>query len=236
MRFQPQLTPGILLQRYKRFLADVELADGQVITAHCPNTGSMLGCQDPGARVWLSRSNKAGRKYPWTWELVESDGAMVGINTSRTNGIVAEALIERRISKLSDYTELRREVTAPGGRRSRIDFLLSGSGLPDYFLEVKNVTAAVAAGVALFPDAVSERASRHVRELEEMMSEGYRCGLLFCVQREDVDVVEPADQIDPVYGQVLRQAAESGVDVMAWGARVSEQEVQLDRPVGVRFP
>ena len=228
MRFPGQLTSGVLLQRYKRFLADVKLASGENITAHCPNTGSMLGCMKPGSRVWLSRSDSKTRKYPWTWELVEVDGALVGINTSRTNAIVAEALEHRRIPQLSDYTQVRREVVVPGNRRSRMDFLLAGPGVPDYFLEVKNVTAAVSEGIALFPDAVSARATRHVQELQGLMADGFRCGMLFCVQREDVSLVQPADEIDPAYGKALRQAAKAGVDVLAWRARISTREVVLD--------
>lgn len=236
MRFPTELTSGILLQRYKRFLADVTLETGEEITAHCPNTGSMMGCMAPGSRVWLSRSDSTARKYPWTWELVETDGALVGINTSRTNRIVAEALEARKIPEFADYTGIRREVSVPGNRRSRLDFLLTGSGMPDYFLEVKNVTAAVSSGIALFPDAVSERATRHVQELMEIMAEGYRCGMLFCVQREDVSLVQPADEIDPAYGAALRKAARAGVDVMAWRARVNTSEVVLDCRLQVAFP
>src|SRR5215469_1076980 len=164
MRFEPPFTEARLLRRYKRFLADVELPDGRRETVHCPNTGSMLGCAGPGMRVWLSRSDNPARKYAWTWEQVEAlPGLRVGIHTGRTNALVREGVQSGLIRELSGYARLQAEVMA--GEGFRVDFFLSSEGKPDCYLEVKNVTAAVEGRVALFPDAVSERASRHLREL-----------------------------------------------------------------------
>ncbi len=226
MEFEAPLIAAKLLRRYKRFLADVELPDGERTTAHCPNTGSMLGCCEPGARVWLSRSANARRKYPLTWELVETEGAtLVGINTQRTNHLVKEALESGLIEPLAGYSSLRAEVPLPDGQ-GRVDFVLEAPQ-SRYFLEVKNVTAAVTARHALFPDAVSTRASRHVRALARQRQAGQGAGLVFCVQRSDVDCVSPADEIDPVYGQQLRAAVAAGVDVWAYRATVSCEEIRL---------
>lgn len=236
MRFDPPLISARLLRRYKRFLADVELEDGQRTTVHCPNTGGMLGCADPGMQVYLSRAGNPKRKYPHTWELVGAlPGVWVGIHTGRTNALVREAIEAGVISELQGYGVLRAEVTLAEG--FRVDFLLSGRpGHPECCLEVKNVTAAVQDGVALFPDAVSERASRHLRELMEQTAAGKRAMLCFCVQRDDVTEVRPADAIDPVYGATLRRALACGVEVVAYAARVSPEEVRLYRRVPVVLP
>ncbi|HXF79364.1 MAG TPA: DNA/RNA nuclease SfsA, partial [Usitatibacter sp.] len=199
MRFASRLIEGRLIRRYKRFLADVQLA-GEVVTAACPNTGSMMGCAEPGSRVWLSEHESATRKYRHTWELVEVTAGkpvLVGINTSKPNALVAEAIAEGAIPELAGYESVRREV-AYGEERSRIDFVLEGDAGPCY-LEVKNVTAAASKGVALFPDCVSERGARHLRELMRLKAVGYRPVQLYCVQRGDVDEVRPADGIDHEY-------------------------------------
>lgn len=236
MRFSPPLTEARLLRRYKRFLADVELPGMGTITIHCPNTGSMLGCAEPGMRVWLSRAANPERKYAWTWELVEArPGVVVGIHTGRTNALVREALQQGVLAELRGYGEIQAEVKAGDG--FRVDFVLKGHRRkPDCFLEVKNVTAAVQDGVALFPDAVSERASRHLRELMQKVAAGKRAMLCFCVQRDDVREVRPADDIDAVYGRTLRAALNAGVEVCAYVARVNAEEAVLYRPVPVNIP
>lgn len=236
MRFEPPLQEARLLRRYKRFLADVEPAVGGRLTVHCPNTGSMLGCAEPGMRVWLSRATNPERKYAWTWELVEAQpGVLVGIHTGRANGLVREALESGLIAELAGYPDVRGEVRV--GEGFRVDFLLRGHRRrPDCYLEVKNVTAAVEDGVALFPDAVSERASRHLRELMARVRKGMRAMLCFCVQREDVEEVRPADEIDPVYGDTLRKALRAGVEVCAYGAQVNAAEVVLHRSLPVCVP
>jgi sugar fermentation stimulation protein A len=195
----------------------------------------MLGCQSPGARVFLSHSGSVVRRYPLTWELVEQpDGTLVGINTARTNRLVAEALEAGVIAELRAYGMRRAEVPVPDGE-GRLDFRLEQPGLPVYFLEVKNVTAAVTGGLAQFPDAVSERATRHVRTLAALRARGHGAGLLFCVQRSDVHAVTPADAIDPAYGEALREAAAAGVDVLAYGADVSPAAITVCRPLPVRL-
>lgn len=234
MRFPEPLSKGRLKRRYKRFLADVVLDDGREVIAHCPNTGAMLGCDRPGSRVWLSRSDRPGRKLSWTWELVESDaGALVGIHTGRTNSLVEEAILAGRIPRLDGYPEMRREVTMDAGR---VDFVLRAPRRRPCVLEVKNVTAAVRAGVALFPDAVSARATRHLGLLAARAAMGERSVLMFCVQREDVSEVRPADEIDPAYGRALREARHRGVELMAWGCRVTTTGVRVDRRLRVRLP
>lgn len=233
MRFEAPLVEARLLRRYQRFLADVEFRDGRRCTVHCPNTGSMLGCREPGMRVWLSRAANPARKYAWTWELVEAlPKVLVGMHTGRSNALVGEAIAGGVIRELQRYAVLKGEVAA--GKGFRVDFLLSGHRAhPDCYLEVKNVTAAVARGVALFPDAVSERASRHLRELMHKVQRGQRAMLCFCVQRDDVHEVRPADAIDPVYGRTLREAVRYGVEVCAYVARVTPEEVVLYRAVPV---
>lgn len=236
MRFDPPLIPARLLRRYKRFLADVEFPDGRRTTVHCPNTGAMLGCADPGMDIRLSEAANPARKYHLTWELVEAlPGVWVGIHTGRTNGLVREAILDGTLSELRGYQAIQAEVTL--GKGFRVDFRLTYHGSrADCCLEVKNVTAAAEDGIALFPDAVSERASRHLRELMARVQTGERAMLCFCVQRDDVTEVRPADAIDPVYGRTLRAALDAGVEVAAYAARVSPEEIRLYRRVPVVLP
>lgn len=248
MEFDRPLREARLVRRYKRFLADVEFADtGAACTVHCPNTGAMTGCAEPGSRVWLSHSDNPRRRYAWTWELVETPGGiLVGIHTGRTNAIVGEALAAGRIPELAGYCAdrtaarvgdlpahdrgLRREARYPDSR-SRADFLLAGE--PPCWVEVKNVTAAVSGRRAVFPDAVSARASAHMRKLAERLRAGDAAALVFCVQRDDVDVVAPAREIDPVYAEALAEAAAEGVQVLAWAASVTPEGIRLARPLEV---
>ena len=215
MKFAQALIPGSLIKRYKRFLADIELDDGRVITAHTPNTGSMLGCCEPGSRVWLSDSGNPERKYPLSWELVEE-----GIR----NGVIKE---------LQGYDGLRREVRY-GAENSRIDLLLEDAGKPACYVEVKNVTLAQD-GTGYFPDAVSARGSKHLRELAAVVAAGQRGIILFCVQRKDVSEVRPADTIDRKYGNTLRQVIDAGVEAIAWRADVTPEEIRLDKSLPVRI-
>jgi len=234
MKFEVPLIEAKLVRRYKRFLADVILEDGTETTVHCPNTGSMLGCQSPDATVWLLPVDNPARKYPLGWELVEAlPDVLVGINTGRSNALVAEALSRGLITELGGFGQIRREVKIEG-TRSRMDFLLSEHpGEPDCYLEVKNVTATEDGGVGMFPDAVSTRATRHVEELAALVERGLRAALCFCVQREDVAVVRPADEIDPAYGRALRDAAACGVEVYALRATVTPQRVTLEHRIPV---
>lgn len=236
MRFDAPLVPGTLLRRYQRFLADVRLEDGTQITAHCPNTGSMLGCTEPGSRVWLVHAPSPKRKYAYSWELTElAGGRLVGINTHRSNALVREALDNGLLPALGGYTSVRAEATY-GAEGSRVDFLLSATGRPDCYLEVKNVTAAVQDGVALFPDAVSARASKHLREMMQVVRSGARAVLVFCVQRDDVREVRAAGAIDPLYERTLRDALENGVEAMALRARLDPRGIVLQTAVPVHRP
>lgn len=235
MHFSTPLLEARLLRRYQRFLADVETADGRVITAHCPNTGSMQGCKEPGSRVWLSPASNPARKLAWTWELVETaPGVLVGVHTGRSNPLVREAIELGRVPELKGYDAIRPEVKY--GEGSRIDFLLQGPGRPDCYVEVKNVTAAVEGRIGYFPDAVTTRGARHLREMSAMVAAGHRAVLVFCVQREDVDAVRPADHIDPDYGRALRAALAAGVEVLALGARMNLQGIEMVRRLGVELP
>jgi len=221
----PDLTPGTLIRRYKRFLADIELEDGSAVTVHCPNSGSMKGCAAPGNRVFLSTSSNPGRKYPYTWELVQVDGFWVGINTALPNRLVHEAILNGTVQELQGYTVIRPEV--PYGEHSRIDLLLEGpSGR--CFVEVKNVTM-VEGNRALFPDAITTRGQKHLHELMRVVREGDRGVIFFTVQRGDGDSVSPADGIDPEYGRLLRLAMTSGVEAFAYRASVSPTQIVLHK-------
>lgn len=235
MNWPGPLLEGHLIRRYKRFLADVELLDGRQVVAHCPNTGSMQGCALPGSRVWLSVSNDPRRKLPFTWELAQTPaGDWIGINTARPNGVVREAIAAGHIPALSGYGQIRSEVRY-GQENSRIDLHLSGhlAGLPDVWVEVKNVTLAESDGWGLFPDAVSTRGQKHLRELRAQCLLGDRAVLLFCVSHSAIHRVAPAALIDPVYAQLLRDVAGQGVEVMAWKSVLTPQTWTLDRAVPV---
>ena len=221
MNFTDPLQPAILIRRYKRFLADVELQDGSVLTLHCPNTGSMKNCQEPGSRVWYSLSDNPKRKYPGTWQLIEVDKKyLVGINTGLANKLVQEAIATDKVPELHNYSRIRSEVPY-GEQRSRIDLLLDSpedAKQPRCYVEVKNVSLGVGGGLGLFPDAVTVRGQKHLQELIEMVQQGHRAVLFFCVQHTGIDRVSPADEIDPQYGSLLREAASAGVELLAMRA------------------
>lgn len=235
MQFIEPLIAGILIKRYKRFLADVELTDGRVVTAHTPNTGSMRGCCEPGARVWLRDSGDGRRKYPLTWELVEAvPDTLVGINTGLTNTLAREGIELGLVGELQGYSRIRQEVRY-GAERSRIDLLLEDERRGKCYVEVKNVTLAEE-GIALFPDAVSSRGTKHLRELTAMAQAGHRAVIFFCVQREDTGEMRPADAIDPAYGRTLRQAMLGGVEALAYSACVSTEGIMLQQALPVVCP
>ncbi len=231
MRFPQPLLGGLLLRRYKRFLADVELADGTLLTVHCPNSGSMLGCSEPGSQVLVSRSDKPGRKYAHTLELVRVGATWVGINTSLSNRLVAEAIAGGVVAELAGVEAIVPEVRV--SPESRLDFLLV-RGEEKIYLEVKNCSLAVA-GVAMFPDAVTVRGRRHLDELGELRRQGHRAVVFFCVQREDVSSFRPAAHIDSQYALALRKAAESGVEVLAYRASLNPEEICVLTALPVRL-
>lgn len=219
---------GRLLRRYKRFLADVELDSGEVITAHCPNTGAMTGCAEPGWRVWLSRSDAKTRKYPHTWELVETAAGMACIHSARANAVVKAAFTQGLIPGFEGYPEIRSEVKY--GEGSRADLLLQGDAGKVY-VEVKSVTLCSGAGQGLFPDAVSDRGRKHLRELQAVLGPDTRALMLFCALHEGIEHVSAAGGIDPRYRDTLEAALDAGVEVLAWGAHVSPRELRLARPL-----
>lgn len=226
MRFETPLIEGELIKRYKRFLADVKLADGTLVTAHTPNTGSMKGCAEPGSRVWLRDSGNPERKYPLSWELVKPlGGCLVGINTGLANHLVHEAIEQDVAVELGGYDCIKTEVKY-GSENSRVDLLLQGEDRPDCYVEVKNVTL-VEDGVAYFPDAVTSRGAKHLRELAAMAEAGYRAVIFFCVQRGDATEVRPADGIDPEYGRMLREAVGRGVEALAYGAAPTVEGIEI---------
>lgn len=217
------LYPAHLLRRYKRFLADLRLPDGSEITVHCPNTGSMKNCVVENSPCWYSLSDSKARKYPGTLEVVTTPGAyLAGINTSRANYLVAEALAAGLIPELSGYHSCRREQQY-GREKSRIDFLLEGHPQDKRlcYVEIKNVTLMEADGRGYFPDAVSERGTKHLRELMDVIQQGQRAVLFFCVQHTGIRQVSPAEHIDPVYAATLREAFAIGVEVLVYGADIS---------------
>jgi len=236
MKFESPLIPGKLIKRYKRFLTDVELADGTVVTAHCANSGSMLSVNEPGADVWLSPANNPKRKLQYTWELIKVSGAMVGINTQHPNRIVDETIAAGQIAELTGYETQKREVKY--GKNSRIDVLLSAEGKPDCYVEVKNTTMRrdLSPGApAEFPDAVTARGAKHLVELGDMVDEGHRAVMFYLIQRDDADAFTVAADIDPTYAKGLDEAMKRGVEVIAYHCRVSPQEIEIAGPAEVRL-
>lgn len=220
MQFDGPLEQGRLLKRYKRFFADIECADGSLLTAHCPNTGSMLNCLQDGAAVWFVRNDDPRRKLKATLELVQTPhGRLACVNTGRANALVEEALHNGVISELAGFDRLRREVRY-GEENSRADFCLEFGGEP-VFVEVKSVTLGYAGSdVAAFPDAVTERGSKHLRELTRLAQAGQRTVLLYCVNLTGIRAVRPAADIDPAYAAALAEAKAAGVEVLAYGVDI----------------
>ena len=236
MKFPTPLLKGTLIKRYKRFLADVGLESGKVVTAHCANPGSMLSVNAPGSEVWLSESPNPERKLRYTWELIRVGKTLVGINTSHPNRLVADAIGEGAIGELAGYANARREVRY--GTNSRIDLLLESPGRPPCYVEVKNVTMKrnlSAAAPAEFPDSVTERGAKHLAELSRMAAKGARAIMFFLVQRADARAFAPAADIDPVYAEALARAKSQGVEVLCYGCRLSPREIRIATPLAIRL-
>lgn len=229
MKLNTPLTRGTLVERYKRFFGDVRLDDGSIVTAHCANSGSMMGVKDPGSPVWISPNQNPKAKLDWRWEMIEVDGAKVGINTMHPNRIVEEAILDNNIKELTGYAEVRREVKY-GKENSRIDLLLEGPGR--CYVEVKNVTLK-RENHAEFPDAVTTRGAKHLRELLAMVKEGHRAVMVYLVQRADCDYFTVAGDIDPEYEKGLRAAMAGGVEVLCYQCQLSEEEIVLDKPLKI---
>ncbi|APD91274.1 sugar fermentation stimulation protein SfsA [Alteromonas mediterranea] len=232
MKFSPSLLRGTLIKRYKRFFADVELEDGTIVTAHCPNTGAMSGCAEPGYTVFLSESTNPKRKLKYTWELAQTfDGHFIGINTHNANKLVAEALNNKVLKEFSDITRWKAEVTPPTAN-SRFDFALEREnaqhqGIIEY-MEVKSVTLAENSK-GFFPDAVTQRGAKHCLELARLAESGIKTSLLFCVQHTAIESVQVAEYIDPTYAESVKKAADAGVSLLAASCIIDEQKILLNQ-------
>ena len=233
MRFPNPLVKGTLIKRYKRFLTDVELESGDMVTAHCANPGSMLGLTDLGLEVWLSPAANPERKLRYTWEMVHDGRALVGINTAHPNGLVAEAIEAGIITELQGYGSRRREVKY--GRNSRIDILLEGDG-PACYVEVKNVHLSRVPGTAEFPDSVTARGAKHLVEMTDMVAQGHRAIMVYLIQRDDCDHLSIAADIDPNYDEGLTRALESGVEAVAYSCKLTPQAITVENAVPLARP
>jgi len=230
MDFIHPLVPARLLRRYKRFLADVELADGRTATVHCPNPGSMLGLDAPGSEIWLSPAASPGRRLPYTWELIRVGNGLVGINASRANTLAEEAIRQSRIPELSGYERLRREVNY--GVNSRIDLLCERGGTPTCYVEVKNVHLS-RSDAAEFPDCVTVRGAKHLNELMTMVAAGHRAVMLYIVQRTDCSRFAIAADIDPAYAAGLQRALKAGVEALCYSCRIGVAGISVAEPLPV---
>ncbi len=236
MKFETPLLPGRLVQRYKRFLADVVLDTGDTVTATCPNTGSMMGLVAPGSRVWLSTSDSPTRKYKHTWEMVEADlgegPGLVGINTNHPNKLVAEAIEGGVVSALKGYPGLRREVKY--GKNSRIDILLECAEKGVCYVEIKNVHMMRKAGLAEFPDSITERGAKHLVEMSDMVRAGHRAVMVYLIQRSDAKSLSLAADVDPKYVQAFKLAAAAGVEAIALRCRVTPEQIAVEKAVPIK--
>ncbi|MFA0054318.1 DNA/RNA nuclease SfsA [Vibrio echinoideorum] len=242
MHFNPPLEPATLIKRYKRFLTDIKLPDGSERTIHCANTGAMTGCATPGNTVWYSTSDNAKRKYPNSWEISETDkGHRIYVNTARANQLAVEAIENGTIVELLGYNTLRTEVKY-GSENSRIDILLEDNEKPPCYIEVKSVTLldeqqtstkqeTSTKGQGFFPDAVTTRGQKHLRELTEMVESGNRAVLLFTVLHSGIEKVSAAHHIDAKYSLLLKQAQDAGVEVLCYKAELSSTQIQLKQAV-----
>jgi len=226
MHFEPALQSATLIKRYKRFLADVITPDGTELTLHCANTGAMTGCATPGDTVWYSTSDNLKRKYPHSWELTETQqNYWICVNTLRANQLVREAIMAQRIPELSGYSKLTSEVKY-GTENSRIDLMLQAENQPDCYIEVKSVTL-LQEGRGFFPDAVTLRGQKHLRELQSMAEQGQRAVLFFAVLHSGIESVSAAHHIDPRYTELLTYVQNKGVEVMCYGAELSAEGIRL---------
>ncbi|MBV0913299.1 DNA/RNA nuclease SfsA [Anianabacter salinae] len=236
MRFQTELVPARLIRRYKRFLADCVLEeDGREITAHCPNPGSMMGLDAPGSRIWLEPNDDPARKLKYGWRLSELPGGhWSGIDTAVPNRVVKEALTARLVPDLAAYGTVRPEVKY--GRQSRVDFQLTEPGLPDAYVEVKNVHLRRSGDWAEFPDCVTARGARHLDELADMVRAGHRAVMLYLVQRDDCARFRLADDLDPGYAAAFVRAQAAGVETIAYGTRISTAQIVMGDAMQVTPP
>ncbi len=234
MQFPQPLEPARLLRRYKRFLADVRLSDGREVTVHCANPGRMLGLLEPDAPVWLSPATNPARKLRWSWELVEADGGLVGINTGWPNRIAQEAIEAGVVAELTGYDSITPEVRY--GRNSRIDLLLESDGEPPCYVEIKNVHLRRQGELAEFPDAVTTRGAKHLAEMADMVRQGARAVMLYVVQRMDCSAFALAEDIDPGYAEAFREARAAGVEALCYDCALTQDGIVLRHALPVREP
>ena len=228
IKFSGPLHKGTLVKRYKRFLADVTLENGDIVTAHCANTGSMKTCGSPGDTIWLLYNPSPKRKLDWSWEYTETENGYIGINTARPNRIVEDAIQTDRIAELSGYESIKREVKY--GTNSKIDLLLESPDRAKCYVEIKNVTLQ-GQDCILFPDAKTDRGLRHLRELQLIKNEGCRAVMFFLVNRPDGSIFKPAADIHPEYAEELSQAHHAGVEILVYRAEHSLEGIQIGAPV-----
>jgi sugar fermentation stimulation protein A len=238
MQFSSPLIQGTLIKRYKRFLADVQLADGSIVIAHCPNTGAMTGCAEPGWQVWLSPSNNPKRKLLYTWEVVLTDQHhWIGVNAQKANALVKEAIQENKIPELVGYKTLQTEVKF-GEENSRVDFLLTDPEKADCYIEVKSVTllkgdaldeSTEEGSAGYFPDAKTLRGQKHLRELSLIASQGKRAVLFFCIQHSGIKSVQVAKYIDPDYAKELKRAMLNGVQILCYGCEINSEKIYINQ-------
>lgn len=222
----PELIPGILIKRYKRFLADVRLPSGETVTAHCPNSGSMQACCLPGQPVYLSRHDTPERKLKYTWELIQMPTSLVGVNTQVPNKLVKAAIEHGDIKQLAGYDSVTAEVKT--GPHSRLDLLLQKNDGEKCYIEVKNCTL-VENGHACFPDAVTTRGAKHLSELARLRKDGNRCAMFFLIQRMDAKTFSPVDHIDPDYGRELRRVHRLGVEIFVYDVDITFKRIRIRR-------
>jgi sugar fermentation stimulation protein A len=231
MKFPSPLLRGTLIKRYKRFLADILLEDGREVVAHCANPGSMLTVCEPGSEVWVSPAANPDRKLQFSWELIRIGRTLVGINTMHPNKLAAEAIADGTIAELAGYASIRREVKY--GKNSRIDLLLEGPDRPPCYVEVKNVTLVRDRAFAEFPDSVTARGAKHLDELIDQVIAGQRAVMLYLAQRADCTRFAAAEDIDPAYAKGLLKAQKAGVEVLAYGCRVSARDITVAKAMDV---
>lgn len=231
MQFPDPLIRGKLLKRYKRFLTDVELENGDIVVAHCANPGSMLSLLEVGAEVWLSPATNPKRKLKYTWEMIRIGDAWVGLNTSLPNKIVEAEIQQGLVPELTGYDSLRREVKY--GKNSRIDILLESTSVPICYVEVKSVTMSRTKKLAEFPDSVTARGTKHLQELSDQVAAGNRAVMFYLVQRDDCDTFSVAADIDPVYAAALKKAKAQGVEALCYGCSVSPEAIKITRKLKI---
>ncbi|MDG1857784.1 MAG: DNA/RNA nuclease SfsA [Emcibacteraceae bacterium] len=233
MIFEHELFHGTLIKRYKRFLADVKLDSGEIVTAHCANSGSMLTLKDEGFEVWLSPAANPKAKLDYKWEIVKANDTMVGINTSLPNKLVENAILDGTIGEVSGYENLRREMKY--GKNSRIDIFLSNhkDGKPDCYVEVKSVTLSRETGIGEFPDSVTSRGTKHLNELKDMVEEGHRSVMLYLAQRNDINTFKVASDIDPAYADALKVAKENGVEAYCYICEITPKGIKVEHSIPI---